>query len=83
MQYNDPDSKVSGITSFKLENKELLESVLVTLAERSNMTLRGDMYVKKKPEDISKTTAELQSHKKHKRHKGFCRSFVPFCVTLN
>ena len=56
LQYNDPDSKVSGITSFKLENKELLESVLVTLAERSNMTLRGDVYVKKRPEDINKTT---------------------------
>ncbi len=51
LQYNDPDSKVSGITSFKLENKELLESVLATLAERSNMTLRGDIYVRKKPED--------------------------------
>jgi hypothetical protein len=51
LQYNDPDSKVSGITSFKLENKELLESVLVTLAEKSNMALRGDVYVKKKAED--------------------------------
>ena len=56
LQYNDPDSKVSGITSFKLENKELLASVLATLAERSNMTLRGDVYVKKKPEDATKTT---------------------------
>ena len=52
LQYSDPDSKVSGITSFKLENKEMLESVLATLAERSNMTLRGDVYVKKKPEDV-------------------------------
>jgi len=56
LQYNDPDSKVSGITSFKLANKELLESVLATIAERSNMTLRGDVYVKKKTDDASKTT---------------------------
>ena len=56
LQYNDPDSRVSGCTSFKFENKELLESVLVTLAERSNMTLRGDVYVKKRAEDINKTT---------------------------
>ena len=56
MQYNDPDSKVSGCTSFKLENKEVLESVLVALAERSNMTLRGDIYVKKKPGDTNKNT---------------------------
>ena len=53
LQYNDPDSKVSGITSFKLENKELLESVLATLANKAGMTLRGDVYVKKR-EDASK-----------------------------
>ena len=54
LQYSDPDSKISGVTSFKLETKEMLESVLVTLAEKTNMTLRGDVYVKKKPEDSSK-----------------------------
>ena len=53
LQYNDPDSKVSGITSFKLENKELLESVLATLAQKAGMTLRGDVYVKKR-EDSGK-----------------------------
>ena len=55
LQYNDPDSKVSGITSFKLENKEVLESVLAALAEKSNMALRGDVYVKKKADDTSKS----------------------------
>jgi len=50
LQYEDPDSKVSGITSFKLENKELLESVVATLAEKTGMTKRGDIYVKKKDE---------------------------------
>ena len=53
LQYNDPDSKVSGITSFKLENKELLESVLATLADKAGMTLRGDVYIKKR-DDSSK-----------------------------
>lgn len=56
LQYYDPDSKVTGITSFRLENKEVLQSVLAALAEKSNMTLRGDVYVKKKPEDSSKAT---------------------------
>ncbi|HEY0723527.1 MAG TPA: hypothetical protein VGD41_06035 [Pyrinomonadaceae bacterium] len=51
IQYSDPDSNVSGITSFKIENKEVLESVLAALAEKSNMALRGDVYVKKKPGD--------------------------------
>ena len=53
LQYNDQDSKVSGVTSFKLENKELLQSVLTTLAQKAGMTLRGDIYIKKR-EDSSK-----------------------------
>ena len=51
LQYSDPDSKVNGITSFKLENKQLLESVLRTLAEKAELTQRGDIYVKKR--DVS------------------------------
>jgi hypothetical protein len=53
IQYSDQDSRVSGITSFKLDNKELLESVLVTLANKTGMTKRGDVYVKKR-DDSSK-----------------------------
>ena len=47
LQYSDPDSRVSGITSFKLENKETLASVLATLAQKAEMSQRGDIYVKK------------------------------------
>jgi hypothetical protein len=54
IQFNDQDTKVSGITSFKLENKEMLESVLATLAEKTGMTKRGDIYVKKQDTDPSK-----------------------------
>ena len=55
LQYNDPDSHVSGVTSFKLEDKEMLESVLQTLAQKANLTLRGDVYVKKR-DDSTKLT---------------------------
>lgn len=48
LQYNDPDSRVQGITSFKLENKEVLASVLAALAEKTGMQQRGDIYVKKR-----------------------------------
>jgi hypothetical protein len=47
LQFSDPDSKVTGITSFKFENKDILESALVTLAEKAGLTLRGDIYVRK------------------------------------
>ena len=48
LQYSDPDTNVSGITSFKLQNRDVLASVLATLAEKADMTQRGDIYVKKK-----------------------------------
>jgi hypothetical protein len=54
LQFSDPDSKVTGITSFKLENKDILESALVTLADKAGLTLRGDIYVRKKADESSK-----------------------------
>ena len=48
LQYNDPDSKVSGVTSFKLENKDILDSVLATLAGKAGLTKRGEVFVRKK-----------------------------------
>jgi hypothetical protein len=48
LQYSDPDSKVSGVTSFRLENKDLLDSMLNTLAGKAGLTRRGDVFVKKK-----------------------------------
>ena len=53
LQFSDPDSKVTGITSFKLENKDILQSALVTLADKAGLTLRGDIYVRK-PDESSK-----------------------------
>jgi hypothetical protein len=47
LQYSDPDTRVNGITSFKLENKEVLASFLVTLADKTGMAQRGDIYVRK------------------------------------
>lgn len=48
LQYNDPDSNISGMTSFKVANKELLASVLSTLANKAGLTQRGQIFVKKK-----------------------------------
>ena len=44
IQYNDPDANVSGVTSFKLDGSELLESVLHTLGSKANMAARGEAY---------------------------------------
>lgn len=48
LQYSDPDSRVSGVTSFRLENKDILDSVLNTLAGKAGMSKRGDIFVKKR-----------------------------------
>ncbi len=48
LQYSDPDSKVSGVTSFRLENKDILDSVLNTLAGKAGLSRRGDVFIKKK-----------------------------------
>lgn len=48
LQINDQDTNAAGITSFELENKELLASVLSTLADKAGLEPRGEAYVRKK-----------------------------------
>jgi hypothetical protein len=48
LQYDDPDTHLSGITSFKMQNKEILESVLYTLANKAGLTPRGEAYIRRK-----------------------------------
>ncbi|MGI9105363.1 MAG: hypothetical protein ACR2G4_03850 [Pyrinomonadaceae bacterium] len=55
MQFNDPDTQVQGVTSFKLDNKELLASMLNAVAEKAELTPRGEAYVRlNKPKDKDK-----------------------------
>ena len=44
MQFDDPDADVKGMVNFKIENKELLDSVIQTLGIKANMTQRGDAF---------------------------------------
>ena len=47
LQFKDDDTKMAGLTSFKLENKELLDSVLNTLAEKAGLEARGEMFIRR------------------------------------
>jgi hypothetical protein len=47
LQYSDPDTNVSGVTSFKLANKDLVDSVVYALANKAGLTPRGEIYVRK------------------------------------
>jgi hypothetical protein len=48
LQFSDPDSRTAGVTSFKLENKELLNSVLHTLAAKAELEARGDGFIRRR-----------------------------------
>jgi hypothetical protein len=56
LQYSDRDTNVSGITSFKLENKDLVDSVVYALANKSGLVPRGEIYVRKKEDTEAKKT---------------------------
>ena len=47
LQYRDPDTHVSGITSFRLDNAAMVDSAVYTLAQKSGLTPRGQIYVRK------------------------------------
>jgi len=48
LNFDDPDTHVTGLTSFRVENKEILTSVLNTLATKAGLTQRGEGYIRKK-----------------------------------
>ena len=48
MQIQDPDADVSGVVNFKLESKELLDSVIAAIATKAKLEQRGDAYYRPK-----------------------------------
>ena len=54
IQYSDPDTRVSGVTSFRLDNKDLVDSVVFALANKAGMVPRGEIYVKKRDDAEAK-----------------------------
>ncbi|MDT4895587.1 MAG: hypothetical protein QOH25_664 [Acidobacteriota bacterium] len=48
LQYDDADARARGVTSFKVENKELLNSVLNTLAEKAELEAHGEIFIRRR-----------------------------------
>ncbi|MDI1242996.1 MAG: hypothetical protein PSX80_13860 [bacterium] len=46
LNYDDPDVDAKGTTSFKLANKDILESVIFSIGTKAKMKQRGDAYVR-------------------------------------
>jgi hypothetical protein len=56
LQYSDPDTRVAGITSFRLDNKDLVDSVLYALANKAGLVPRGEVYIRKVGDAEAKKT---------------------------
>jgi len=56
VQYSDPDTRVAGVTSFRLDNKDLAESAVFSLANKAGLVPRGEIYVRKKEDAEAKKT---------------------------
>jgi hypothetical protein len=57
LQYRDPDTRAEGVTSFKMQNKELIASVLSALAQKAQLTQRGEAYVRRQDATTTRTSA--------------------------
>jgi hypothetical protein len=53
VHFDDPDVEAKGVINFKLETKELLDSVLEALADKAKMVQRGEAYYKPRPKTIT------------------------------
>jgi len=48
VQFDDPDVDAKGTVNFKIEDKDVLDLVLQTLADKAGLQPRGDAYYKPK-----------------------------------
>ena len=48
VHFDDPDVEAKGVVNFKLDTKELLDSVIDSLAAKARMIQRGDAYYRPK-----------------------------------
>ena len=49
VQFYDPDSHAGGVTSFRVENKEICAAVVAALAEKAGLVPHGEVFVRQGP----------------------------------
>ena len=49
LQFKDDEMETSGVVSFKFENKETLVAMLQSIADKSGLSQRGEVFVRKRP----------------------------------
>ena len=48
INFDDPDVEAKGLVNFRIDNQELLDSVVVALAEKAELKQRGEAYIRPK-----------------------------------
>jgi len=48
INFDDPDVEAKGLVNFRIDDQELLDSVIAALAEKADLKLRGDAYIRPK-----------------------------------
>ena len=46
IQYDDPDVEAKGTASFKMEGKDILDSVIVAIGSKAKLKPRGEAYIR-------------------------------------
>ncbi len=59
LQFRDPDSRVSGLASFKMDNKQILDSALYTLGGKAGLAQTGDAYLRRPAGDQAATVIAI------------------------
>jgi hypothetical protein len=55
ISFDDPDVEAKGVTSFKIDDPILLDSVVAALGTKAELKQRGDAYIRPK---VVKTEAD-------------------------
>jgi len=58
VQFDDDDTDVRGVTSFKLDNKQTLASVIHTLAGKADLKPRGESFIRNKDKVADRTSGK-------------------------
>src|SRR6185312_7210106 len=57
IQFYDEDSRIGGVTSFRVETKAICNSVVNTLADKAGLVARGEIFVKPGGRDVMGRTS--------------------------
>ncbi len=52
IQFYDDDAHIGGVTSFRVDNKEICNAVVSTLAEKAGLVARGEIFIKQGGADV-------------------------------